>query len=988
MIAKPCQLVLSLPQACASRFAALDFRVPPGTVVTHDPPATPLGSGGGMVHALATAWKEAEEADFPTWLERGVRVVVHAGGESRRTPAYAAEGKAFTPIPVLRWSFGQRLDQTLLDLQWPFLEAAVEAAAAGTAAAVCSGDVLLRGTLPARLPEADVVCLGMWAGPEAASRHGVFFCDRASPERLLCMLQKPSPAEIKALSQEALFMVDTGLWLFSARAVQDLMRACGWTGDAFGGSAPTALDLYGGVGLSLGVSPRVPHPVWSRWTCAVVPVGDGGFYHFGTSRELVETTLRLQNARLDQRHFGRGVPEHPATFIQNAQVGVGLCAANHTVWIENSFVPAGWTLTHGHVLTGLPENSWGLRLPAGVCLDMVPVGDAAWAVRFYGLDDAFRGALAELGTTWLGKSAQEWFRRRGLTLADCGLDGGADIQRAALFPVLSSERLHGGFVQWLLGESEEPRDSACAAAALINRPVTGGASCPSDSPGGRVPAEDYAEVYRTAERWSASDLATAADLPRRGRQREVLRQQAMACLAASPLRSVFLRTDLGAAATTFARQGLPLPLAERVSSPLDALHLHMFRAAVRRQQGKAEWLTDESAAFASLRQALMSPGELVPAAPQRRLLADQIIWGRSPVRVDLAGGWTDTPPYCLVHGARVVNLAIELNGQPPIQVFGRCSDEPGIVVRSIDLGQQLHLCTYDDLRCFAEVGGAFSIPRAALALAGFLPEFAARPADTLRQALERFGGGIELTLLAAVPKGSGLGTSSILAATVLGTLNDLCGLGWHREEIIRRTLCLEQMLTTGGGWQDQAGGVWPGLKLLESGPGSPQVIQVRWLPDALLRQHVNRTVLLYYTGITRVAKDILQEVVRGMFLNSAGTLRLLAQIGEHAQRAADAVQRQDLADLGAVLRRSWNLNCAIDAGTNPAVIRELLGRVERWLEGAKLLGAGGGGYLLMVARDPDAAACIRQEFTLRPPHPAARFVEMTLSDVGLQVTRS
>jgi len=52
---------------------------------------------------------------------------------------------------------------------------------------------------------------------------------------------------------------------------------------------------------------------------------------------------------------------------------------------------------------------------------------------------------------------------------------------------------------------------------------------------------------------------------------------------------------------------------------------------------------------------------------------DQIVWGRSPVRIDLAGGWTDTPPYCLMEGGSVVNMAIELNGQPPIQVYAKPS---------------------------------------------------------------------------------------------------------------------------------------------------------------------------------------------------------------------------------------------------------------------------------------------------------------------------
>lgn len=983
----PYQLILSLPQACALQFGGLGVRVPGHTAVTHDPVGTPLGSGGGLAQALTAAWAASGAPALPEWLEQAVRVVVHAGGESRRTPAYAAEGKVFTPIPVLRWSFGQRLDQVLLDLQLPFVEQVLAAAPAGTAAAVCSGDVLLQGRVPARLPAADVICFGMWTSPETAARHGVFFCARHEPGRLVCMLQKPSPAEVKELSSRSLYLVDTGLWLFSRRAIMDLLGACGWEGNTFRQGHAEPLDLYGGVGLSLGESPRRPHPVWGQWSCAVVPVDDGQFYHFGTSRELVETTLRLQNAHLDQRHFGRGGREHPATFIQNAEVGVGLHAANHTVWIENAVIPAGWALQHSHILTGIPPNAWSLSLPAGVCLDAVPLDEVRWAMRFYGIDDAFRGPAGDRRTLWFGRPAEAWFSDRGMTLAECGIGPGTDLQQARLFPVLEGELLDGGFVQWLVGQPGA-EDAAGGLDSLINRPVAMVSPGRGQTPRGQTAGGDYARRYRDATRLSATELAARADLGRRARQRGCLRERALVRLADAPASSVLLRTDLSAAAETFAATRLRVPPADAVSSPLDALHWRMFRAMVRKGVGDVGWGDDERAAFDALRGLFLAPGELAPAQPRRQLLADQIIWGRSPVRIDLAGGWTDTPPYCLIHGGRVVNLAVELNGQPPIQVFGRCSNEPQIVVRSIDLGQEQCLRTYEDLRAYAQVGAAFSIPKAALALAGFLPEFAACPHDTLRQALECFGGGIELTLLAAVPKGSGLGTSSILAATVLGTLNDLCCLGWHRDEVIRRTLCLEQMLTTGGGWQDQAGGILPGLKLLESGPGSPQVVQSRWLPDALLRQQANHSVLLYYTGITRVAKDILQDVVRGMFLNTAGTLRLLARIGENALRAADVLQRQDEGGLGAVVHRSWELNCALDAGTNPPPIQALLARVSPWLRGAKLLGAGGGGYLLMVARDEAAAVRIRHELSARPPNAAARFVDLSVSECGLQVTRS
>jgi hypothetical protein len=66
------------------------------------------------------------------------------------------------------------------------------------------------------------------------------------------------------------------------------------------------------------------------------------------------------------------------------------------------------------------------------------------------------------------------------------------------------------------------------------------------------------------------------------------------------------------------------------------------------------------------------------------IFPDQIIWGRSPARLDLAGGWSDTPPYCLQNGGSVLNMAVELNGQPPIQAFIRLSPEKRIILRSID----------------------------------------------------------------------------------------------------------------------------------------------------------------------------------------------------------------------------------------------------------------------------------------------------------------
>lgn len=277
-----------------------------------------------------------------------------------------------------------------------------------------------------------------------------------------------------------------------------------------------------------------------------------------------------------------------------------------------------------------------------------------------------------------------------------------------------------------------------------------------------------------------------------------------------------------------------------------------------------------------------------------------------------------------------------------------------------------------------------------------LPENPPRPPKSvwatypsLAKQLEDFGSGIEITLLAAIPAGSGLGTSSILASTVLGAINDFCGLAWDKNDICSYTLVLEQLLTTGGGWQDQYGGVFSGIKLLQSEAGFEQNPLVRWLPDQFFVHPDYRDChLLYYTGITRTAKSILAEIVSSMFLNSGPHLSLLAEMKAHAMDMSEAILRSNFESFGRLVGKTWIQNQALDCGTNPPAVAAIIEKIKDYTLGYKLPGAGGGGYLYMVAKDPQAAGQIRRILTEQAPNPRARFVEMTLSDKGLQVSRS
>jgi galactokinase/mevalonate kinase-like predicted kinase len=108
----------------------------------------------------------------------------------------------------------------------------------------------------------------------------------------------------------------------------------------------------------------------------------------------------------------------------------------------------------------------------------------------------------------------------------------------------------------------------------------------------------------------------------------------------------------------------------------------------------------------------------------------------------------------------------------------------------------------------------------------------------------------------------------------------------------------------------------------------------------------------------------------------------------HAQDMYEAIQRQDFQEMGRLIGKTWQQNQLIDSGTNPDAVRHITSLVDDFCLGYKLPGAGGGGYLYMVAKDPEAAARIRQTLNALHPNANARFVDMTLSKKGLQVSRS
>lgn len=884
---------------------------------TNDPIDHKLGSGGGTTWLLTQAYEnEMAHSDannqktFDEWLSSEKRLLLHAGGQSRRLPAYAPSGKVLTPVPVFRWERGQRLSQDLLSLQIPLYKKIMDAAPSSLHTMIVSGDVLIRTTQPLQpIPEADVICYGLWLGPEIAKNHGVFVSSCDTPSVLKCMLQKPSPATLGTIQKDHYYLTDIGIWLLSDKAVKVLMRHKG------------EYDLYSEFGGAMGTEPTLNDEAVKELKVAILPLSGGEFYHFGTSHELLSSTLAIQNLVNDQRlimHHSR--KPHPCIFIQNSITKKAVDSSNEEVWIENSYISEGWNISQKNIITGVPKNNWNITLAPGQCIDIVPMGETQYVVRPYGFNDRFAG----------------------------------EEQQRPQFPIVDNIDEAGLVLRYMLNQETEGEDKGKGKA-----------------------------IFEKAQKISAEQISATANLRRLFEQRREFRKHNWSALADNYEHSVFYQLDLNDAAKEFKANGIAMPKPLPDSAPLLT---RMKDAMFRGDNDKAFGLLREGIVKTSNANGINMP---TLSSMSNKVATDQIVWGRSPVRIDIAGGWTDTPPFCLMEGGSVVNLAIELNGQQPIQTYVKPCREHHVVLKSIDLGASEIVETYEQLADFKRVGSPFSIPKAALALAGFLPQYSQEKYPDLKSQLMAFGCGIEITLLSAIPAGSGLGTSSVLAATVLGTINDFLSLGWDKNEICHKTLLLEQLLTTGGGWQDQFGGVLQGVKLLQTCKGFEQQPIVHWLPTDLYTQPEYQAChLLYYTGITRTAKTILAEIVQKMFLNDHDQVALLREMKAHSLQMYEAIQRNDFKEMGKLVGKTWLQNQVIDAGTNPMEVKKLTDLIDDLCLGYKLPGAGGGGYLYMVAKDPEAAARIKVILNANRPNGNARFVGMSLSKTGLQVSRS
>jgi galactokinase/mevalonate kinase-like predicted kinase len=337
-----------------------------------------------------------------------------------------------------------------------------------------------------------------------------------------------------------------------------------------------------------------------------------------------------------------------------------------------------------------------------------------------------------------------------------------------------------------------------------------------------------------------------------------------------------------------------------------------------------------------------------------------------PLRIDLAGGWSDTPPICNDLGGKVFNMAVSLEGIKPVKVSVCRIPVREVRVDSADLGRSGVLKSLAEIRAPKDPSDWCALVKSALTVTGF--DFSS--------------GGLDITISANVPKGSGMGTSSILGAALLTALERIAGRGDDWRRISDLTLALEKEMRTGGGWQDQVGGMLAGAKLVSTRRGEEQKIEVKRMGAAAEKAFaafLEERALLYFTGRKRMARNVLRGVLDFYRENPDDLAReIVLRLKTDAERSFRAVRDGDWDAFCSALNDYWLSKKALDSGSTNPLVELIIARMAPWISAVSLCGAGGGGFMFVIARSKAAKQKIRTSLESHPPIRTGRFYDFRI----------
>lgn len=891
-----------------------DF-LPPSTrfVAIPDRDGKRVGSGGATLEVLKYLHEQEKSFDKLRVL------VIHSGGDSKRVPQYSALGKLFSPVPH-RLANGR--NSTLFDEFMICMSSVPSRIREGMV--LLSGDVLLLfNPLQIDYNNVGAAAISFKENVETGKNHGVYL--NGENGNVKCCLQKKPVEELRrvgAVNEADCVDIDTGALIFSTEMMESLYSLIAAPGDYDKYvNERTRLSLYADFLYPLAEDSTLEafyrekpegefcdeltearERVWEvlrPYRMKLLRLAPAKFIHFGTTREILELMCGGVEEYSDlgwSRLVGSSINNDTAGYnsILSSKASIG-----ENCYLEVSYVHSRAKVGKHCVLSFVDIHDE--VIPDNVVLHGLKQRDGKFVVRIFGVNDNPKE------NKLFGKDLDEVSAKLG---ADLWNGENHTLWTAELYP------------------EKDTIKEAVAAALNLYVLVNGEA--------GDLTA------WKNTERKSLCSGFNAADP-----DAIIAWNQRMADLVAMDEITKAIRNQIPAQKLPKRKSLTKIQkhwLEKRLSRAdfTEKLRLHYYLGVILEDENEIQ------ECFRTIQSEVLDATiKKLTYNENARIVKDKHTV-KLPLRVNWGGGWSDTPPYCNEKGGTVLNVAILLNGEKPVEVTMEKIGERKMIFDSRDMDAHGEFDNIEELQRTGDPFDPFALQKACLLACGIIP----KEGHELGEILDRLGGGFVMNSeVTNVPKGSGLGTSSILSAACVKAVFDFMGIPYTEDDLYSHVLAMEQIMSTGGGWQDQVGGITPGLKYITSMNGIDQKLNVSHIKlSEETKNELDDRFCLIYTGQRRLARNLLRDVIGRYVGNEPDSLFALEEIQKTAALMRFELERGNVDGFAKLLDYHWQLSKKVDAGSSNTLIEQIFSSIEELIDGKLVCGAGGGGFLQVMLK--------------------------------------
>ncbi len=884
-----------------------DHRIPESThyAVIPDLDGKRIGSGGATLSCIKYVKEHAGTFS-------GKRIlVIHSGGDSKRIPQYSVCGKLFSPVPRLLPD-GHR--STLFDEFLIGMSTAASRISDGML--VCSGDVLLQfNSLQIDFYGAEAAALSIKEDVATGKNHGVYLSDEnGHVGRFLHKQTVEKLSSVGAVDARGKVDIDTGAVIMNTilldtlyslidtdekyhSYVNEKARLSFYADFLYPLASGSTLEQYyreqpeGDFTDELHDCRTVLWEQLHPYHMKLIRLSPASFLHFGTTKEL----LKLMTDDMEKYRFldwkrsihANLVPKGCA--VSNSYIS-HKAVIGEGCYIEDSRVLVGSKVGAHCVISGVTlENA---IVPDGTVLHGLKLSDERFVCRVYGVGD----------------------NPKENTLM--GADIGEPLWTANIYPICDT-----------IGDAVTA-SLAAVKQVTASSPRTGISLCDSFN------NADVSAILPWQENLYEQVAAEAVlEMIKNGVPANIVRESGF---------------TLDSHSVEYLLKKAESKNTADIGEFGTCIRIYAYLSVLLDNPKEKRAMSDRC--FSVIRNATLAASkQSIGYHEDYRLCEDVTV--QLPVRVNWGGGWSDTPPYCMEHGGTVLNAAVKVNGNLPIEVTVRRFDKPVIALASTDIGSYKEFTDISQLTDCRNPSDPFALHKAALIACGVIPD-SGENTPTVEEICAHLGSGLYMnTRVIDIPKGSGLGTSSILAGACVKAIYAAMGEEISDELVIEKVLCLEQLMSTGGGWQDQVGGILPGIKLIQSKVGVSQKVQYSQVNiDEETLAELNERFAIIYTGQRRLARNLLRDVVTKYICADPDSLQAHYNIQRLAMLMRFELEKGNIDGFAHLLTDHWQESLCIDSGSTNTCIDQIFTVIEDLTEGKMICGAGGGGFLQVILK--------------------------------------